>query len=200
MGRFYFTIEYLPVNVDVSLLAGRCINILHGFVCQNETTSIGVSFPGWTDQSLGKSIAFVSSSFRDLSNLAGQKYFRLMSRDGVFRTSEVKPVPALCNEIKFVRNQRIAKCFAGEKRRRLARAKRRAEERGDPFKPKAQVSHQSLCLFHRVMASSKSTNEQFILHIQKGEGTFVPSENYNNYGFASNVEYDGTVPDLSINY
>ncbi|KKK57255.1 hypothetical protein LCGC14_3056330, partial [marine sediment metagenome] len=53
MKRYYFTITYLPKNCDVSLLAGRCIGILHGFMSSREISNIGVCFPKWNKQTIG---------------------------------------------------------------------------------------------------------------------------------------------------
>ncbi|KLV05255.1 type I-F CRISPR-associated endoribonuclease Cas6/Csy4 [Photobacterium ganghwense] len=199
-NRFYFLIRYMPEDVDEGLLAGRCISILHGVLSSDQNDidgGIGVVFPQWSCTSLGRSIAFVSDNQRHLEQLSQQHYFAVMKGDNLFDISHIQAVPSGLSEIRFKRNQGIAKCFAGEKRRRLARAKRRAEARGEVFNPKHGMSDREVSLFHKAVMTSKSTGQKYLLHIQRETVTGSSVSQYSQYGLATNIECMGTVPDLS---
>lgn len=198
MERNYFYIEYLPENIDIELLAGRCISVLHEFIYDNDLSCIGVAFPRWSEGALGNVIAFVTTSPDVLRNLSNHFYFRMMEKDNIFKVSSVVSVPPDCTEVRFKRNQNIAKCFVGEKRRRLARAKRRAKERGEVFNPINKGCQRELESFHRANISSKSSGQHYILHIQKDSGELKRNDHFNQYGLATNDIYTGTVPDLSL--
>ncbi|WP_055731933.1 type I-F CRISPR-associated endoribonuclease Cas6/Csy4 [Agarivorans gilvus] len=122
--RYYFIVRYLPKRADCSLLAGRCIKELHHIFSQTEE-SIAVSFPEWTVGSLGPSIGFVSSSVKYLEALRNRSYFIDMQEIGAFELTKVLTVPNEVGEVRFIRNQRVAKLFSGEFRRRYARGKKR---------------------------------------------------------------------------
>ncbi|WP_028116280.1 type I-F CRISPR-associated endoribonuclease Cas6/Csy4 [Ferrimonas senticii] len=195
--RYFFAIRYLPVDVDACLLAGRCISVLHGFLCRHQVAGgIGVSFPDWTEASLGNSIAFVCANKALLEHFSKQNYFDIMASDQLFECTEIHPVSRSCPEVRFKRNQSIAKCFPGEKRRRLERAKRRAEDRGEVFQPVVDVIERRIDPFHSVLMHSKSTGQQFLLHIQKELNLCERSDSYGQYGLGTNQQYLGTVPEF----
>lgn len=199
--RYYFAIRYLPDLVDEGLLAGRCIKVLHGVLSSEFNDiegGIGVSFPQWSQESIGYSIAFVSESSSYLEFLSKQNYFMNMKSESLFDVSEIKLVPEGLSEVRFRRNQSIAKCFAGEKRRRLERAKRRAKARGEEFLPHQADIGRELEHFHRAYMTSKSKGTKYLLHIQKDTNISQRSSQYSQYGLATNEELDGTVPDLSV--
>ena len=197
MKRYYFTITYLPKNCDVSLLAGRCIGILHGFMSSREISNIGVCFPKWNEQTIGNELAFVSTDKKQLTNLSQQSYFEMMEHDKLFGLSKILDVPVNQSEVMFVRNQSVAKAFVGEKQRRLKRAKKRAEARGEVYNPEYQFEEKAIGHFHSIPVSSKGNGENFILHIQKIENTNAIENQFNNYGFATNQTFQGTVPSLN---
>ena len=197
MKRYYFTITYLPKNCDVSLLAGRCIGILHGFMSSREISNIGVCFPKWNEQTIGNELAFVSTDKKQLTNLSQQSYFEMMEHDKLFGLSKILDVPTNQSEVMFVRNQSVAKAFVGEKQRRLKRAKKRAEARGEVYNPEYQFEEKAIGHFHSIPVSSKGNGENFILHIQKIENTNAIENQFNNYGFATNQTFQGTVPSLN---
>ncbi|MDN3380733.1 MULTISPECIES: type I-F CRISPR-associated endoribonuclease Cas6/Csy4 [unclassified Pseudoalteromonas] len=197
MKRYYFTITYLPKNCDVSLLAGRCIGILHGFMSSRGISNIGVCFPKWNEQTIGNQIAFVSIDKKQLIHLSQQSYFEMMAYDKLFGLSKILEVPANQSEVMFVRNQSVAKAFVGEKQRRLKRAKKRAEARGEVYYPEYQFEEKVIGHFHSIPVSSKGNGENFILHIQKIENTNAIENQFNNYGFATNQTFQGTVPSLN---
>jgi CRISPR-associated endonuclease Csy4 len=198
MKRYYFYIKFLLPDSDPKLLAGRCISMLHGFINKHQLNGIGVSFPQWSAKNLGQSIAFVSQNQEHIIKLREQSYFKFMKNEGFFELSEVQLVPIDLSEVSFVRNQSVAKLFVGEKRRRLKRAKRRAKERGEEFAPDSTTNSNEFRNFHRVKAISKSKGQSFILHIQKRELVDEVCLEYNGYGFATNKEINGSVPQISL--
>ena len=197
MKRYYFTITYLPKNCDVSLLAGRCIGILHGFMSSREISNIGVCFPNWNEQTIGDQIAFVSTDKKQLTNLSQQSYFEMMAHDKLFGLSKILEVPVNQSEVMFVRNQSVAKAFVGEKQRRLKRAKKRAEARGEVYNPEYKFEEMDIVHFHSIPASSKANGQNFVLHIQRIEKIESIKSQFNNYGFATNQTFLGTVPPLN---
>ncbi len=196
MKRYFFTVEFLLMDSDPELLSGRCISILHGFLKAHHLTGIGVCFPRWSNSCIGRMIGFTSTNREHLLSLRTQPYFENMSLGDFFALSEVLPVPVDVGEVRFVRNQAVAKCFAGEKRRRLARTKRRAEERGGVFDPTQLSFERELEHFHRAVMDSQSTGERFVLHIQKQQVEGDLSFEFNRYGLATNEGWRGTVPEL----
>jgi CRISPR-associated endonuclease Csy4 len=198
MKRYYFYIKFLLPDSDPTLLAGRCVSILHGFVNSHQLKGIGVSFPQWTTKTLGQSIAFVSQSKEHLVMFSEQSYFQYMRDEGFFERSEVQLVPTDLQEVSFVRNQGVAKLFVGEKRRRLKRSKRRAMERGEEYMPDSNASNHEFQNFHRVKAHSKSKGRSFILHIQKRQQVDKVCQEFNGYGFATNTEINGSVPQIRL--
>ncbi|MBY6094674.1 type I-F CRISPR-associated endoribonuclease Cas6/Csy4 [Ferrimonas balearica] len=194
--RYFFAIRYVPKHADAGLLAGRCISILHGFFCRHNIEGIGVSFPGWTESSLGNSIAFVSADATVLGQFRQQSYFEMMVSDQLFERTDVRSVPEGCREVRFKRNQSIAKCFSGERRRRLERARRRAETRGEAFRPSVDDEERQIEPFHSVLMHSKSSGQQYLLHVQKQIELESISQDYCRYGLATNQVHLGTVPEL----
>lgn len=195
MTRCYFMVSFLPKEANLVLLTGRCISIMHGFICKRNIQGMGVSLPAWSDTSIGNVIAFIHSDEAVLNTLKEQMYFQDMQDDGFFKLSKVSLVPDNCGEIRFKRNQAIAKIFVGESRRRLKRLKKRALARGEVFNPqKYSISRDH---FHRIAMSSSRTQEEYILHIQKEKVDCKTEPIFSSYGFSSNVKFNGTVPDLS---
>jgi CRISPR-associated endonuclease Csy4 len=194
MARYYFMVSFLPKEANLVLLTGRCISIMHSFICKHNIQGMGVSLPAWSDTSIGNVIAFIHCDDAVLNTLKEQIYFKDMQGYGFFKLSKVSIVPDDCGEVRFKRNQSIAKIFVGESRRRLKRLKKRALARGEVFNP------QKLSIlkdhFHRI-AMSSSTQEEYILHIQKEKLYCKTEPIFSSYGFASNVKFNGTVPDLS---
>ncbi|WP_153446846.1 type I-F CRISPR-associated endoribonuclease Cas6/Csy4 [Vibrio algicola] len=195
--RYYFIVKFLLEDVDAGLLAGRCISTLHGFINNNLTgkNQVGVSFPLWSDDTLGNAVAFVADDKELLIGLSFQPYFSLMKSEELFDLSPVVPVPTDLPEIRFVRNQTIGKSFLGSKRRRMKRAQSRAETMGKLITPQPNEERE-FELFHRVPLTSKSTGEEMMLHVQKQSNVEVVDTNFNAYGLATNQAWKGTVPDL----
>ncbi|WP_299572741.1 type I-F CRISPR-associated endoribonuclease Cas6/Csy4 [uncultured Shewanella sp.] len=196
--RFYFTVRFLPKEANIALLIGRCISIMHGFICKRDIHGVGVSLPAWSDASIGNVIAFVHVDKTVLNALKQQSYFQDMQECGFFEVSVVEFVPDGCNEVRFKRNQNIAKIFVGETRRRLKRLKKRAIARGEAFNPDKSPEPREREAFHRVPISSSTTQQDYILHIQKSVVEKCYGVLFNSYGFATNERFDGSVPDLSF--
>lgn len=197
--RYYFQIEYIPKNADAELLAGKCINILHGYHGRTKTRNIGVSFPEWSEHNTGRSIAFVSCSKAHLYELRSHHYFSVMEEDGLFSLSDVLAVPDALPEVRFRRNNTIGKIFSGDKAKRLRRNKSRAESRGEIFNPEL---HQNTKVrefdsFNCVPMGSSSSGDEFVIHVQKDRGVSLNTD-YSIYGLATNEKNQGSVPDFSL--
>jgi len=194
--HYFFVINYLPVNADPSLLAGRCISTLHGYATHHPNTQIGVSFPDWCDTTIGHSIAFVSIHRSQLEAFRKREYFQVMETNNLFALSQVIKAPHSCSEVQFIRNQNVAKIFVGGRKRILARAKRRAEARGEIFHLKSPVDTKEVGIFHCVSMQSISSGQSYVLCIQKRSCEGLTRGVYSNYGLASNNIYTGSVPEL----
>jgi CRISPR-associated endonuclease Csy4 len=196
--RFFFAIHYIPAKADCGLLAGRCISTLHGYLLNHADAQIGVAFPCWSNKSIGRTIAFVSEHSSHLTQFHERAYFQTMQDDGLFELSPALEVPDDCAEVRFIRNQNLAKLFVGERRRRLARSKRRAAERGELFVPKTPAINKEIAPFHCALLQSASNAQSYVLHIQKQLcDSRDTTKTYSHYGLASPNSYRGSVPELS---
>ncbi|WP_448565934.1 type I-F CRISPR-associated endoribonuclease Cas6/Csy4 [Thalassotalea ganghwensis] len=198
MKRYYFYVKFLPETANVKLLVGRCLFILHGFIKKRGLNDLGVSFPLWSESSIGSVIAFVHHDISLLKKLKEQGYFKDMVACGFFEIGEVTEVPEYCLEVRFKRNQLINKITHGEIKRRMRRLKKRAEAQGREFSPKKLSTPREIGHFHLIHVRSLSTNTDAEHYIQKEnvESTQKLNQNFNNYGFATNEKNTGTVPDL----
>lgn len=196
--RYYFMIRYLPDDADYSLLAGRCISTLHGFKIGHKKDQIGITFPAWSTLSIGNTIGYVSQSESALRLLRNRSYFHQMQEYGLFEIGELNVVLDNTEEVMFIHNRTIGKLFTGDIRRRLARAKRRAEARGEIYQPKPNIERNEIDIFHSAFIQSKTTGQDFLLHLQKRScSNYSFSSDYSGYGFATNQEYNGSVPELT---
>ncbi|WP_030072690.1 type I-F CRISPR-associated endoribonuclease Cas6/Csy4 [Halomonas alkaliantarctica] len=197
--RYFFYIRYLIPSANHAFLAGRCIACLHGFISGPKITSsgIGVSFPSWATDTVGDSIAFVSKDINALSYLSSVRYFKNMADEGFIEISDIKMVPATLEEVRFIRNQHVAKSFPGEIKRRLIRSKNRAEKRGETFMPGSVVSDRFVDYCHVIPIDSRSSGQRFPLYIQC-EALSEESKcgSYNSYGLATQHTHSGSVPNF----
>ncbi|MEZ8246306.1 type I-F CRISPR-associated endoribonuclease Cas6/Csy4 [Vibrio splendidus] len=196
--RYYFLIRYIPAQADYELLAGRCISQMHLFMVNNRQAMnrVGVSFPDWNESTVGQTIAFVAEDKEMMVGLSFQPYFSLMVNEGLFEISSVCEVPDTGAEVRFVRNQTIGKNFLGSKKRRIKRSMARAELSGvEPSLP-ATNEDRVIDSFHRIPISSGSSEEDYILFVQKELVSERVAANFNSYGLATNQERKGTVPEL----
>lgn len=202
-ARYYFSIRYLPEYADNQLLAGRCIIAMHGFLSQERMraikNSVGVSFSKWTEQSVGNEIAFISKHEDILTGLSYQPYFSTMVNESLFEISSIARVPTDAPESRFVRNKAIEKIFIGSKRRRIRRGIKRAESQGRGYAPLSEETRE-FDAFHEIPIQSRSSGQQFVLHIQRQELVdHMDIEScYNAYGFASNDKWQGSVPIITF--
>lgn len=79
-------------------------------------------------------------------------------------------------EVRFVRNQAVDKMFPGAMRRRLARAKKRAEKRGEIFDPTKISRSKVVDRFHSSFLESQSTGQPFMIHISWKEAYCMAME------------------------
>ncbi|MEZ9128193.1 type I-F CRISPR-associated endoribonuclease Cas6/Csy4 [Vibrio splendidus] len=196
--RYYFLIRYIPAQADYELLAGRCISQMHLFMVNNRQAmnKIGVSFPDWSDATVGQTIAFVAEDKEMMVGLSFQPYFSVMVNEGLFEISSVCEVPDTAAEVRFVRNQTIGKSFLGSKKRRIKRSMARAELSGvEPSLP-ATNEERVIDSFHRIPISSGSSGEDYNLFVQKEFVGERVAANFNSYGLATNQERKGTVPEF----
>lgn len=195
--RYVFVVKFIPERAESKLLAGRCIKVLHDHMYGHKNFSIGIGFPEWSEQSLGAYISFVSTSHEHLLSLKKEHYFHLMESEGFFGVSKVVEVPSSYEEVRFLRNQNFAKCFVGEKRRRMLRAKRRAEARGEVYIPQASTVERRYNNYHVAQMNSSCSQQQFFLFIQKETNVAKIPSSYSSYGLSTNSRYRGTVPELA---
>lgn len=198
MLTHYFSITYVPDDCDNELLAGRCIAEFHKLISSLkliENNSFAIGFPNWSEQSIGNEFAIFSDNSELLSAIKYQPYFNLMKNEELFSITNIKPVPNNLPQIRFIRNQSIGKIFIGSKRRRIQRSITRNNKEHTPI----SNEDREFDTFHKVSCSSKSKQQQFILHIQKDitPRTTDSNDSYNSYGLATNSKHLGTVPDLS---
>ncbi|MFA8092117.1 type I-F CRISPR-associated endoribonuclease Cas6/Csy4 [Klebsiella oxytoca] len=163
---------------------------------QHAKVQIGVSFPDWNMRTPGRSIAFVSTNRSVLEAFRHRSYFQMMEEAHLFSISQVLNVPEACMYVRFVRNQNVAKIFPGERKRRLERAKRRANERGEFFHPHTPAIEREIDFFHSIFMQSSSNGHNYVLHIQKQAVDSVNNDTFNSYGLASNQIHKGCVPEL----
>lgn len=195
--HYFFCINYIPSDAAPGLLAGRCISTLHGYATHHPGTQIGVSFPGWSDTTIGHSIAFVSIHKSQLEAFVKRAYFQVMETNGLFALSQVIKVPDSCSNVQFIRNQNVEKIFVGARKRILARVKRRAEERGEIFEPQIPFQTTDVGFFHCVFMQSISTGKNYVLFIQKRSCGGKNHGVFSSYGLSSNNIYTGYVPELT---
>lgn len=197
MTQYCFVIRYLPKEANEHVLAGKCLSILHGFVARHNVQGLGVTFPDWSDGSIGSTIAFVHADSALLAQFSQQRYFTDMCDFGFFSVGEITRVPEQCAQVRFLRNQHYSKRFAGSVRRRVDRLKRRAAERGEEYQPKPHNPETEYALSHSIPAKSRSTQQGFMLHIQKELAEKKEVEHvFNGYGLSDSTRATGTVPDL----
>ncbi|QTP54690.1 type I-F CRISPR-associated endoribonuclease Cas6/Csy4 [Billgrantia sulfidoxydans] len=202
MNRYCFSINYLPTDSDCALLSGRCITALHYFIINNHPFDIGVSFPNWSCLSLGGAIDFFCEDKDKLARFQDNEYFSMMAGHDLFEVGEIFSV--VCGEyeeVRFFRNQAVDKVFPGAMRRRLARAKKRAEKRGEKFDPMKVNNSRVVDSFHSSFLESQSTGQPFMIHIQLERNVLHNGGvegMFNSYGLATGHKHKGTVPFRSV--
>lgn len=197
MSWFYKTVTFLPERCDNEVLAAKCLSILHGFNYKYDTRSIGVSFPDWCDETVGKRLTFISTSKVELDLLLKHQYFNQMRQLGYFDISPTAAVPNDCAYFAFIRNQSIDKSSAAGQARKLRRLEKRAIARGEAFNP-ALIKQKELIVlphYHSLEVSSQSKNSIFRLNIQmKATHSFEGNSMFSSYGLSNTDNSYQAVP------
>lgn len=187
MRWYYFVIRYLPNHVDEALLAGRCIVNLHHHLYRQEINNIGVSFPEWSHESLGKCIAFFTLEEDALFWLRESRYFQIMEEADLFERGEIQAIEQDDSSgVVFVRNQQIGKLTPASKARRLKRSKKRAEQRGEVYSPNNVEQEREIDHYHWIPIESTSSQRAFTLFVQCYELPAIHSMEalFNSYGLS----------------
>lgn len=167
MDWYYRTITFLPEFRNNEAMAAKCIKELHRFNYKYQTRSIGVSFPCWCQETVGRKITFVSTNKMELDFLLLRTYFAQMTKLGYFSITTAQTVPDDCFYALFKRCQSIDKQTPAGRARKLKRLERRALERGEIFSPVAYASTTTDAFqnYHSLEEESSDGN-QFRLNIQ----------------------------------
>lgn len=198
MSRHFFYIRYLPEVVNCEFLAGKCIRILHAYQTRFNLRSIGVTFPEWDQNSIGRTIAFVSEAEGVLATLSQQNFFARMSEEGYFYISDVQLVPDGLEHRQFIyyRDRRLEKTTPSAKRRMLKRLQLRAAKAGGEYVPKPEVSEYIEVSFAHQLPCCSSSGSDFLLFVGRMECKQLQSNYFSTYGFGSRPEHQGAVPCL----
>ena len=196
MKRFYFTVSFLGEDINESFLVGRCLKILHGFYHRQDIHDIGISFPDWSNISIGKRLVFVSTNESSLKFLQTQKYFVEMAEMNYFLISKVgECILDSKNSAVFSRNQKVADLTITAKKRKLNRLIKRAEQRGEVYKPKGNEASESIIPFcHEIPMSSHENKNDFALIIEKKVYGEANTNIFNSYGLSTNQKSINPVP------
>lgn len=167
MDWYYRTITFLPKYRNNEAIAAKCIKELHRFNYKYQTRSIGVSFPLWVQETVGRKITFVSTNKMELDFLLSRRYFTQMTKLGYFSISTAQTVPDDCSYALFRRKHAIDKATSAGQAREIKRLERRALERGEIFDP-AYYSKSTTHAFHSYhsLEEDSSGGNRFRLNIQ----------------------------------
>lgn len=196
MKRFYFTVSFLGNDINETFLVGRCLKILHGFYYKQAIHDIGVSFPDWSNNSIGKRLVFVSTNESSLKFLKVQKYFvDMVELDYFFISNIDKCILDSKNSAVFSRNQKTDKLTVYSQKRKLRRLIKRAEKRGEIYQPKnCQPSELIIPFHHEVPMSSRENKNDFSLKIEKKDFSKSNGNVFNSYGLSTNQKSINPVP------
>ncbi|TRY33961.1 type I-F CRISPR-associated endoribonuclease Cas6/Csy4 [Aliiglaciecola sp. M165] len=195
-SRYYRKITFIPADSNHNFLIGKCLKVLHGVNCRHRLNSIGVTFPDWSDESPGNSIAFVSVDSACIDLLIDQHYYQQMQDLEYFEISALKPVPENgSEEIMFSRNQAVDELTPAGVRRKLRRCARRAKQRGENYNAAYLSSSEKVFPhFHKIPMNSKSSDRNFSLNIQLEMAQNVTYGNYTSYGLSNKSSRKASVP------
>lgn len=198
MSRCFFYIRYLPEVVNCEFLAGKCIRILHAYQTRFNLRNVGVTFPEWEQDSIGRTIAFVSESQGALVTLSQQNYFVRMKDEGYFQVSDVQFVPddRKYREYIYYRERRLEKATSSAKRRMLKRLQLRAAKAGVGDVPKPEVSECIEVPFVHQLPCGSSSGTDFLLFVGRMECGQQKPADFNSYGLGNRPEQQGSVPCL----
>jgi CRISPR-associated endonuclease Csy4 len=196
MNRFYFFISFLGKDINEIFLVGRCLKILHGFYHRHSIYDIGVSFPDWSNNSIGNRLVFVSTNESSLKFLKVQKYFVDMVELNYFHISHInKCILEPKNSAIFSRNQKADELTVYAQKRKLKRLIKRAEKRGEIYQPKGRQPSELIIPFHHeIPISSRENENDFAIKIEKKAFSELNSEIFNSYGLSTNQKITNPVP------
>ncbi|MGO2514473.1 type I-F CRISPR-associated endoribonuclease Cas6/Csy4 [Marinomonas polaris] len=197
MRWYYKTVTFIPERCDNEVLAAKCLRVLHGFNYKYNTRSIGISFPEWCEDTVGKKLSFISTSRVELDLLLKHHYFTQMKQLGYFDISSTTQIPDGCEYVSFVRNQSIDKSTTAAQTRKIRRLEKRAIARGESFNPALIQQRESIIIshYHSLEVSSHSKNSLFRLNIQiKPEQSLEGDSIFSSYGLSNAVDSYQPVP------
>ncbi|MGX9417464.1 type I-F CRISPR-associated endoribonuclease Cas6/Csy4 [Vibrio sp. RC27] len=197
MAWYYRSVTFLPEHRNNEVLVGKCLKKLHGFCNKYQTNAIGVSFPCWTEATIGNRITFVSQDPMKLDFLLTQTYFREMVLLGYFVITSYTEVPADCTYVLFRRNQMIDKTTPLGQERNARRRKTRATERGVDTSIIEKIEQTLFTVehYHSIPMSSKSTSNKFRLNIQTElERPSIENGRFTSYGLSNRENCLQSVP------
>lgn len=197
MNWYYKTVTFLPERCNNESLAAKCLQVLHGFNYEYETRNIGVSFPLWSDESIGNKVSFISTNRIELDLLLKQHYFTQMKHLHYFDISKTTIVPDTCKYVSFKRCQSIDKTSLARQATKMKRLEKRAIARGESFdyyslKPKENfvIAH-----YHSLEEHSQSNKMGFRLNIRiYPETTLKGDFVFSSYGLANTESSFQPVP------
>ena len=198
--RSVFLVKFCGNSSNVFFLATRCHIVLHGFQCRYHLKSIGVSYPNWTEKSLGDCIAFVCHNREVLQGFSCQPLFVQMAKIRKFICSDVCPVNENGQqEGQFIRTQKPDKCTGSW----LLKDDRRRLRRG--LEPKTHIQQEHVFEHYhslnmgqiiqkpRMKRENQGDNKMRYLHIHRRLSSSVIEGNFSSYGL-SGENNTGTVP------
>ncbi|RQW65147.1 type I-F CRISPR-associated endoribonuclease Cas6/Csy4 [Vibrio viridaestus] len=188
MDWYYKTVTFLPKHRSNEALVAKCLKTLHGFNYHYNTRGIGVSFPLWSQETIGEKITFVSQNKMELDYLLSQQYFKEMVNLNYFHISSTKLVPKTCEYVAFRRNQKIDDSTPNGQARIQRRCQKRAIERGETYDPTTRDISSEHIFEHYHSIESKSTRkgQNFRLNIQMiNAGSESNSAIFTSYGLSS---------------
>lgn len=196
----YVLIRFNDKNANPFALSGRCIKVLHGFMHNYNLNNIGVTFPEWSEDNVGHSIAMVSSEASELTTYCRQKPMQIMRSHKLIEIEEVKDVPDNLPRIQFRRSLEAERDSLGDKKKRTRRAIKRARQRGEEYIYDTFQFNEDLPHHHRIPISSKTTDNEFNLLIERiypVDSSYTQNESpFGRYGLSTKTKFHGTVPCL----
>ncbi|MFT5760413.1 MAG: CRISPR-associated endonuclease Csy4 [Alteromonadaceae bacterium] len=196
MKRFYFAVSFLGNDINETFLVGKCLKILHGFYYKQAIHDIGVSFPDWNNNSIGKRLVFVSINESSLKFLKVQKYFVDMVELNYFLISNIgNCILDSKNSAVFNRNQKVDELTVCAQKTKLRRLIKRAEKRGEIYQPKGRQPSELIIPFHHeVPMSSRGNGNDFAIKIEKKDFRESNGNIFNSYGLSTNQTNINPVP------
>lgn len=196
MRRYAIYVQFDPSS-NHELLVGRCLKILHGYQCKHQINLIGATFPDSSSETIGGSIAFVSTEDLCLKALVKQNYFEQMQRLEKFHIHNQVRVPEHSSEVQILRERTRDKHCAGGRLRAIRRGQKIAERAGYEYQPRRTVEKTKRHIQHYYnipMTSSKNNTQVFYLRLQKQKVEKIAYEGFTSYGLSNKEGLGGTVP------